>query len=83
MRLGTFLLITSAAAGAFTAARRLMADAAVVDSLPEAAQAPATMLRAKLLAVRERVAEGFLEGRAERTAAEQELMREYHSRAHR
>ena len=83
MRLVTFLLTTSAAAGAYAAARRLMNDAALLERLPSAAQAPASAIRARLLAARETVAEGFREGRAERAAAEQELMREYQRRAHR
>lgn len=83
MRLVTFLLTTGAAAGAYAAARRLMDDAALIDRLPAPAQAPATRLRSRLLDARATVAEGFREGRAERDAAERELMQEYHRRAQR
>ena len=83
MRLITFLLTTSAAAGAFAAARRLMADAEVIEHLPAPAQAAATSVRSKLLAVRESIADGFREGRAERDAAERELMQEYRRQSHR
>lgn len=83
MRLVTFLLTSGAAAGAYTAARRLMDDAAIVERLPTPARAPATRLRARLLAARAALAEGFREGRAERDAAERELMQEYHRRAQR
>lgn len=83
MRLVTFLLTSGAAAGAYAAARRLMADPAIIERLPAPAHAPATALRARLLAARETVAEGFREGRAERDAVERELMQEYHRRAQR
>ena len=83
MRLVTFLLTTSAAAGAYVAARGLMADEALIERLPGAAQGPASALRARLLAARETVAEGFREGRAERDAAERELMAEYRRQSHR
>jgi len=83
MRLVTFLLTSGAAAGAYAAARRLIDDPALIERLPVPAQGPATKLRAKLMAARETVAEGFREGRAERAAAERELMQEYHRRAHR
>ena len=83
MRLVTFLLTTSAAAGAYVAARRLMDDATLIEQLPSAIQAPASAVRARLLAARESLAEGFREGRAEREAAERELMREYQQRAQR
>ena len=83
MRLVTLLLTSSAAAAAYAAARRLMNDPALIEQLPGAAQGPVTSLRARLLAVRETVAEGFREGRAEREAAQQELMQEYHRRAQR
>ncbi|MEI7925480.1 MAG: hypothetical protein WCI61_04745 [Chloroflexota bacterium] len=83
MRLVTFLLTSSAAAAAYAGARRLMADPALIERFPEAAQAPVTGLRTRLLAIRETVAEGFREGRAERDAAERELMQEYHRRSHR
>ena len=83
MRLVTFLLTSSAAAGAYVAARRLMDDAALIERLPGAVRAPATQLRSRLLAARETVAQGFREGRAERDAAERELMQEYERRARR
>lgn len=83
MRLLTFLLTTSAAVGAFAAARRLMADADVIERLPEPAQAAATAARARLIAVREVLAEGFRQGRVERAGAEQEFMDEYRRLAHR
>ena len=83
MRFVTFLLTTSAAVGAFAAARRLMADAEVIERLPEPAQAAATAAREKMIAAREVVAEGFRQGRVERAAAEQELMDEYRRQAHR
>ncbi len=83
MRFVTFLLATSAAAGAFAAARRLMADADVIERLPEPAQAAATAARARLIAVREVLAEGFRQGRVERAGAEQEFMDEYRRLAHR
>ena len=83
MRLVTFLLTTSAAAGAFAAARRLMADAEVIERLPAPAQAAATAVREKLLTAREAVAEGFRQGRAERDATERELMDEYRRQSHR
>jgi hypothetical protein len=81
VRLVTFLLTTSAAAGAYAAARRLMDDASLIEQLPAPAQGAATSVRAKLLAARETVAEGFREGRAERDAAQRELMQEYQRRA--
>ncbi|MGE3855734.1 MAG: hypothetical protein AB7G21_02115 [Dehalococcoidia bacterium] len=83
MRLVTFLLTTGAAAGAYAAARRLIDDPAVIERLPEPARGPAARLRVKLVEARESVAEGFREGRAERDAAERELMQEYHRRAQR
>jgi len=83
MRLVTFLLTTGAAAGAYAAARRLIDDPGLIDRLPAPARCPATKLRAKLIAARETVAEGLREGRAERDAAERELMQEYHRRAQR
>ncbi|MDA0302150.1 MAG: hypothetical protein O2822_06440 [Chloroflexi bacterium] len=83
MRLITFLLTTSAAAGAYAAARRLIADPALIERLPGPVQGPATCLRARLVAVRDLVAEGMREGRTERDAAEQELMQEYRRRAQR
>jgi hypothetical protein len=83
MRLVTFLLTTSAAAGAFAAARRLIADPTLIERLPGPVQGPATCLRSRLLSVREVVAEGMREGRAERDAAERDLMQEYHRRAKR
>ena len=83
MRFLTLLLTTGAAAGAYVAARRLMADESVVQRLPVPAQSAATRLRAKLLDVRAVVEEGVREGRAEREAAERELTREYHDRSHR
>jgi len=57
--------------------------AAVIEREPEPAQAAATAIRARLLAARETVAEGFRQGRAERDAAEQELMDEYRRQSHR
>ena len=83
MRLATFLLTSSAAAGAYAAARRLIDDETVIERLPEAAQAPAARLRTKLLHARAVVADGLREGRAEREAAQQELMQEYHRLAQR
>lgn len=83
MGLGTFLLTTTAAAGAFMGAKRLIADESLIERLPGLAQAPATRLRHKLLSVRELLAEGFREGRAARDAAERELTDEYHRRSHR
>ena len=83
MRLSTFLLTTSAAAGAYAAARRLMADATLIERLPALARRPATRLRAELLRARDVVAEGFRAGRAERDAAERDLTREYRRRADR
>ena len=83
MRLSTFLLTASAAAGAYVAARRLMADAAVIERLPAPARGAATLLRARLLRARGVVAEGFREGRAERDATERALMQEYHRRSER
>ncbi|MFA7249435.1 MAG: hypothetical protein WC273_07340 [Dehalococcoidia bacterium] len=83
MRLSTFLLTTSAAVGAYVAARRLMDDAGVIERLPKVAQGPAVRLRARLQRARDVFADGFREGRAERDEAERELMQEYHRRAQR
>ena len=83
MRFVTFLLVTSAAVGAFAAARCLMAHDEVIERLPEPAQAAATAARARLIAVREVLAEGFRQGRVERAGAEQEFMDEYRRLAHR
>jgi len=83
MRLLTFLLTSSAAAGAYVLGRRLMDDETVIAGLPEPLQGPATGLRTRLLRARATVADGFREGRAEREAAQQELMQEYHRRAQR
>lgn len=83
MRLATILLSTSAAAGAYAAARRLIADPGLIERLPGPVQGVATELRTRLLVVRDVLAEGMREGRAERDAAERELTQEYHRRAHR
>ena len=83
MRLLTLLLTSGAAAGAYAAARRLMADESLVERLPAPAQPAVTRLRSTLLDVRAAVEEGVREGRAEREAAERALTREYHDRSHR
>ena len=83
MRLSTLFLITSAAAGAYLAARRLMDDAALIERLPAAAQGPATHVRTRLRGARDVAADGFREGGAERAAAERDLTQEYHRRASR
>lgn len=82
MRLSTFL-ITLSAAGAYVAARRLMADAALIERLPAPTRGAATLLRGRLLRARGVVAEGFREGRGERDAAERALMQEYRRRLER
>ncbi len=81
MKISTFLIIGSAASGACVVASRLMADAEFIDGLPIAVQRPATVLRLRLLAAREVVAEAMREGRSERDAAERELTDDYLSRA--
>ena len=83
MRLLTFLLTSAAAAGAYVLGRWLMDDETVIAGLPEPLKGPATGLRTRLFRATTTVADGFREGRAEREAAQQELMQEYHRRAQR
>lgn len=79
MSFRVLLTLTVAAGAGYAAARQLLSEGAPahIERLPEAAQAPATAARERLLRGRDRAREAVRAARAERAVAEQELMAEF------
>lgn len=77
MKLGAMFLVAAAAAAAFTASKRLLAEPEAPQGLPEPLQERVDALHARLHRARGYAVEAFAAGREERDQAERELHAEY------
>lgn len=78
MRFGSIAVLLVGAAAGYAAARQLLAEDGIPERVPAEARARLEGPRARLLRWRERAREGLVEARAEREAAAEALMRQYH-----
>ncbi len=78
MRLRTLVLLTAGVAAGFAAARQLLADEGIPDTVPPEARARLERPRERLLGARARAKEALREARIERDAATESLTQRYH-----
>ncbi|MGE0227982.1 MAG: hypothetical protein AB7I38_05375 [Dehalococcoidia bacterium] len=83
MKLGTLLLLATAAGAGFTASRHLLASPEAPQGLPEPLQHRVDALHARLHRLRGYAVEAVAAGREERDEAERELHAEYLARTQR
>lgn len=77
MALGAVLALAAGVGAGFAVAKRLLSDDDLPEKLPEPARDKATLVRSRLVGVREDTAYALREARAERERARRELTNDY------
>lgn len=83
MKLGSLIVLGTAAAAGFAAARALLERTEAPQGLPEPAQTRLDAVHGRLHRLRAHAVEAFVAGREERDQAERELHADYLAHTHR